>query len=150
MGEENAFCLEVAAAHPDHEAGLVMLFESAFECFPDRDYLIMSMPSTIPMKKFCSFFTRVAQRADGSFPQELYVLHKNTLLLKIKVDNACRSHEQQIRTLLSTIPNQYYIEHQFETYLQSPGDPYEAFVVVTGEQVVGFASKYQGHEKSPR
>ncbi|KAJ8916545.1 hypothetical protein NQ315_000187 [Exocentrus adspersus] len=139
LGEDSAFCLEVAAAHPDHEAGLIMLFESAFECFPDREYLVMSMPCTVPMKKLSSFFSRIAPRPDGAFPYEVFVMHKNTMLTKIKVEPARSRHEQQIRRLLATIPNQYYIQHQFEAYRQSPNNPYSAYVMLSGDQVVAFA-----------
>lgn len=141
-GEENAFCLEVAAAHPDHEVALIMLFESAFECFPDREYLIMSMPPKIPMKKLSVYFSRVPPRPDGAFPYELYVMHKNTMLSKIKVEVATFHHEQQVRRLLSTIPNQYYIQHQFEIYLQEKESIFYAYVMLSGDQVVGFTSEY--------
>lgn len=142
LGEENAFCLEVAAAHPDHETALIMLFESSFECFPGREYLVMSMPPTIPMKRLSTFFARIPPRTDGAFPYELYVMHKNTMLCTVKVDEATFIHEQQVRRLLSTIPNQYYIQHHFELYLQDVEHPYHAYVMLSGDQVVGFASKY--------
>lgn len=144
-GEGNAFCLEVAAAHPDHDAALIMLFESAFECFPDREYLVMSMPTNIPMKKLSTFFARIPPRPDGDFPYELYVMHKNTMLGTIKVEVATFQHEQQVRRLLSTIPNQYYIQHQFELYLQMSDNAFYAYVMLSGEQVVGFAGMYNFH-----
>ncbi|KAJ8967027.1 hypothetical protein NQ314_003144, partial [Rhamnusium bicolor] len=137
--EPNAFALEIAASHPDHEAGLKMLFESSFECFTDRDYCIMSVPSTVPTNNLTNYFGRVIPRSYGTFPYELYLLHRNSVLSKIDVEMATRNHEKPVKLLLSTIPNNYYIIQQFDTFLYNKESPFMAFVLTSENQVVGIA-----------
>lgn len=79
QGEPNAFALEIVAAHPDHQNSLMSLFEAAFHCFSDREYCVITIPSTVSVSKEFKYFARVARRPTGEFPHELYVMHRNSL-----------------------------------------------------------------------
>lgn len=49
FGADNAFAIELFAAETDKErAAASDLIEAAFECYPDLDYCIMTVPSTYP------------------------------------------------------------------------------------------------------
>ncbi|KAG5861828.1 hypothetical protein JTB14_024600 [Gonioctena quinquepunctata] len=85
-GEPNAFSLELAATIPEHEYGLIKLFEAAFECFPERDYCVMSLPSTNPVNKIIKYFVRAVPRPTGAFPYELYVMHKKSTMGNVNVE----------------------------------------------------------------
>ncbi|VEN42370.1 unnamed protein product [Callosobruchus maculatus] len=102
-GEPNAFCLEIAAAYPDHEVGLMQLFEAAFETFPDREYCIMAVPSTTPVNRLTKYFTRVVPRSTGVFPYELYTLHKSAVLGSVRVVAGRSKHIPAVKRLISTI-----------------------------------------------
>lgn len=56
------------------------LFQSAYDCFPDKDYCVMTVPSTIDEASLSFFFASVPPRYDGVMNQNLYIMHKNTLL----------------------------------------------------------------------
>lgn len=75
-GKEDAFALEVLVAHPDHESSKEILLESAFECFPERSYCVMCLPSIEPPKDFLKEFVRVTPRSISTFPHELFVRHR--------------------------------------------------------------------------
>lgn len=63
---------------------MLSLFESAYDCFPDKDYCVMTIPCAVDEASLSNFFANVPPRCDGVFDQNLYVMHKNTLL-----DNVC-------------------------------------------------------------
>ncbi|CAH1118654.1 unnamed protein product [Phaedon cochleariae] len=138
-GEPNAFALEIAASLPEHEYGLIKLFEACFECFPDRDYCVLSVPSTTPINKLTKYFCRVVPRSSGCFPYELYVMHKNTVLADMTVKVAGVEHEKQVKALISTIPNYPMVLQQFESSLYLPNSSYYAFVMLCQDQAVGVA-----------
>ncbi|XP_057670515.1 cilia- and flagella-associated protein 61-like isoform X2 [Diorhabda carinulata] len=136
-GEDNAFSLEIAACLPSHEYGLIMLFESAFECFPNRDYCVMAVPTTISVIKLTKYFGRVPPRCTGTFPSELYVMHKNSMLGELAVEIASKSHEKQVKQLLSTIPDSYSAIQQFEISINFPRGLYTSFVCLCDKEVIG-------------
>nr|CAI5824831.1 unnamed protein product [Callosobruchus analis] len=138
-GEPNAFCLEIAAAYPDHEVGLMQLFEAAFETFPDREYCIMAVPSTTPINRLTKFFTRIAPRSTGVFPYELYTLHKSAVLGSVRVVAGRSEHIPAVKRLISTIPNNSLAFQQFEKGIKQKYTPYLPFVFLCEEQVMGIA-----------
>ncbi|XP_076254261.1 LOW QUALITY PROTEIN: cilia- and flagella-associated protein 61-like [Rhynchophorus ferrugineus] len=138
-GKGNAFCIEVAACHYNHQYSLNLVLGAVFECFPDRDYCIMSIPSSCSLENWMYRFIRVVPRATGSFPYELYVLHKNSLLGKLECHVATREHMPEIITLLSTIPTRPIILSHFEICFEYPYSPYQCFVFLCESHVVGTA-----------
>lgn len=108
-GKVNAFALELFSMDGkiDDRYGQDYL-EAAFECFPNRDYCVMAVPSTQPFFPFLEnfvvttlyrfetyfrphndesclpirllFLQRVPLRFDKDFPMVLYVAHRSTLL----------------------------------------------------------------------
>nr|XP_023016211.1 cilia- and flagella-associated protein 61-like [Leptinotarsa decemlineata] len=139
-GEPNAFALEIAATLPEHEYGLIMLYEAAFECFPGREYCVMSIPSTTPINKLYKYFTRVIPRPTGSFPYELYVMHEKAVLGNVTVEVARREHEKQVKFLLSTIPNYLMVLQHFENCVTHPKSSFYSCVMLCEDQVVGVAT----------
>ncbi|CAH1987496.1 unnamed protein product [Acanthoscelides obtectus] len=138
-GDPNAFCLEITAAYPDHEVGLMQLFEAAFETFPDREYCIMAVPSTTPINRLTKFFTRVVPRSTGVFPYELYALHKSAVLGHVRVVAGSSKHIPAVKRLISTIPNNSFVLQEFEKSIKDPATPYLPFVFLCEEQVIGLA-----------
>ncbi|CAH1279957.1 unnamed protein product [Diabrotica balteata] len=138
-GEENAFSLEVAACLPQHQYGLIMLFEAAFECFHERDYCVMAVPSTTNIIKLTKYFGRVVPRCMGSFPSELYVMHKSTIMGEITVELASNVHEKQIKQLCSTISNGLMAVQLYENSISNTKSLYSSFVMLCDKEVVGIA-----------
>ncbi|CAG9857665.1 unnamed protein product [Phyllotreta striolata] len=138
-GEENAFVIEIAAALPNHEEGIMELFDAAFDCIPDRDYCVMAVPPTVPVNKLTRFFTRVPPRATGTFPFDLYVMHRNAMLANIEVEEVSKEHETAVKQLLTTIPNHKKVYELLQDSINEPLTPYSSFVALTDNQVIGLA-----------
>lgn len=101
-GAPNAFVIEIVAAMGEHENGaLVQLLEASFGCFPNRDYCIIGIPSTIPVFPILKYFVRVTPRPICSFQQELYVLHRNTISSTLFVREMIHSDLNGVEKLIS-------------------------------------------------
>ncbi|XP_050302065.1 cilia- and flagella-associated protein 61-like [Anthonomus grandis grandis] len=138
-GKSNAFCIEVAAAHADHELSLLSLLQAVFECFPDRDYCLICMPSISSVEPWMYPFNRVVLRSNSNFPNDLYVCHKTSLLGRLQVVLASKEHMQEVHTLLSTIPTRSIVLSHFEIFMEYQNSPYQCFVIVCEGHVVGTA-----------
>lgn len=138
-GEINAFTLELAAAHPEHEIeSLSLLLEAAFECFPDRDYCVLTLPSTCPPFPMLQHFVRVIPRPISTYPHELYVLHRNAILSNISARVAVKSDTKAIEELLSQIAKAGRVFLDFMAAVNENSD-ISAFVLLSEDRVVGLA-----------
>lgn len=52
----------------------------AFEMFPDREYLIVTQPHTVPENSLLSKFTLVEKSSENTFSHVLYLIHRDYLL----------------------------------------------------------------------
>lgn len=138
-GEVNAFTLELAAAHPYHEVeSLNLLLEAAFECFPCRDYCVLSIPSTCPPFPLLNNFTRVTPRPVSPYPQELYVVHRNVVLSNISVRVAIRTDIPAVVQLTYYMVSPEKLIENFTSAVYED-DNYRAFVLLSEDQIVGAA-----------
>lgn len=120
-GEPNAFALEIALAHPDHFPALSHLYEAAFQCFPDRDFCVMSLPFTLSNTRFryhylnyiyCIIvappvlhtFLFVPPRPQGMFPNSLYLLHRSSVVGNIFVRSSEFADMRSVKNLVAKLP----------------------------------------------
>jgi len=52
----------------------------AFELYPDRDYLIVTQPHTVPENALFAKFTLVQKKMANTFSHVLYLIHRDYLL----------------------------------------------------------------------
>ncbi|CAG2054777.1 unnamed protein product [Timema podura] len=80
-GLPNAFLVELFMMAPDQDDRLSMDFlEAAFECYPDMEYCIISLPCSYPAHPTLQHFVMATPRSGSSFEHELYVVHRNSVL----------------------------------------------------------------------
>jgi len=83
------FCMEAAV-----DSRSVDFLKYAFNLFPDRDYLIVTQPHTVPENALLSKFTLCPKNMKNTFSHVLYLIHRDYLL------------EQDIE-VTRTIPDDY-------------------------------------------
>lgn len=157
-GRGNAFSIEVAATHPDHEMGLYhvsrsganahalywprpQVLEAVFECYPDREYAVISTPTSCRSEQWMERFNRVAPRPASNHAYDLFVCHRNSLLGKLECQLAGRDHMPEVYTLLSTIPTRAIVLSHFEIFMEFDNSPYQCFVFLCEGHVVGTAGR---------
>ncbi|CAG9770000.1 unnamed protein product [Ceutorhynchus assimilis] len=139
-GKGNAFAIEVAATHPDHTSSIHYVLESVFECFPDREYCVLSTPTETPMEHWInSSFCRATPRPGSRFPNSLYICHKSSLLGCLECKVASKEHLTEVYNLLSTIPTRAIVLSHFEISMEFEKSPYQCFVFLCEGQIIGTA-----------
>ena len=69
------FCMEAAV-----DSRSIDFLKYAFNLFPDRDYLIVTQPHTVPENALLSKFTLVPKTMHNTFSHVLYLIHRDYLL----------------------------------------------------------------------
>ena len=69
------FCMEAAFDSRSQD-----FLKYAFDMFPDREYLIVTQPHTVPENSLLSKFTLVPKSAENTFSHVLYLIHRDYLL----------------------------------------------------------------------
>uniref|UniRef100_A0A1Y1KGI0 Cilia- and flagella-associated protein 61 N-terminal domain-containing protein n=2 Tax=Photinus pyralis TaxID=7054 RepID=A0A1Y1KGI0_PHOPY len=145
-GDINAFTLELAVSHPDHESETIpLLLQAAFECFPERDYCILSIPSTCPPFPLLNLFVRVAPRATSTYPHELYLLHRNSVLSTLETRQAAVPDIEEVQEFIENIP----VAHTFiDNFLAAicEEDDFESYLLTSENKIVGVAVIRQENE----
>lgn len=77
----------------------------AFNLFPDRDYLIVTQPHTVPENALLNKFTLVPKTMNNTFSHVLYLIHRDYLLEQdIEVTRTVPEDYAQIEELLFSNP----------------------------------------------
>lgn len=69
------FCMEAAVDSRSRD-----FLKYAFDLYPDRDYLIVTQPHTVPENALFSKFTLVQKKMANTFSHVLYLIHRDYLL----------------------------------------------------------------------
>lgn len=77
----------------------------AFELYPERDYLIVTQPHTVPENALLSKFTLVKKKLSNTFSHVLYLIHRDFLLEQnISMTRTEKSDFEGISELLYSMP----------------------------------------------
>lgn len=73
----NLFCIDEV-----YEARSLDFVEFAFSLFPERDYIIITQPFTVPENSLVKNFIQVPRHKNSTFEHCLYIYHKDSLFYK--------------------------------------------------------------------
>jgi len=94
------FCMEAAV-----DSRSVDFLKYAFNLFPDRDYLIVTQPHTVPENALLSKFTLVPKSMNNTFSHVLYIIHRDYLCEQdISVTRTLTTDYDNISELLFSNP----------------------------------------------
>lgn len=79
-GTENAFAITLFCMEAAFDSRSPDFLKYAFDLFPDREYLIVTQPHTVPENSLLSKFTLVPKSAENTFSHVLYIVHRDYLL----------------------------------------------------------------------
>jgi hypothetical protein len=69
------FCIELAFDSRSRD-----FLRYAFDLYPDRDYLILTQPHTVPESTLLQKFSLVNKKSSNTFQHVLYIIHRDSLL----------------------------------------------------------------------
>ena len=65
-----------------YESRSLDFVEFAFSLFPERDYIIITQPFTVPENSLVKNFIQVPRKKNSTFEHCLYIFHKDSLFSK--------------------------------------------------------------------
>jgi hypothetical protein len=100
---KNAFAMTLFCMETAFDCRSYDFLKHAFELFPDRDYLIVTMPHTIPENALLNKFNLVGKKAQNTFSHVLYIFHRDYLFEQdIYVTRTLESDIANIRELITS------------------------------------------------
>ena len=61
----------------------------AFDCFPEKDFMVITQPHHFSENALLEPFMKIQKKVDSLFPEILYILHRETLLVSLMQANYC-------------------------------------------------------------
>lgn len=139
FGEPNAFAMEICISLKKHEYCLYLLFKAAFDCFPNRDYCITSLPTSSPLCYFMKHFARVIPKPNSVFPHELYALHKNAILGQLSARVALPEDATIFNNIVKSMEKPHGAQDLFKEAVDNQLSLYKAYVFLCEGQIIGAA-----------
>lgn len=141
LGPSNAFAIQLFCIDEKYESRSCDFLQVAFECFPDRDYCIITLPHNVPEFTLIQNFLRVTPRPKSTLNHELYIFHRAGLIKEINVRYAEEKDFRDVENLVKTLKTKDFLLADLKEYLTSRKDKLgikvEAFVAEVMGQVVG-------------
>ena len=124
----NLFCIDEV-----FEARSLDFVEYAFSLFPERDYIIITQPFTVPENSLVKNFMQVPRKKNSTFEHCLYIYHKDSLFSKqLTVRRTCLNDIKKAGYLLSEAMNRKQIEKDVTDSITNPSSKYTSFTVNCG------------------
>ena len=135
---KNAFCLVLYCIDDAFDSFGIEFLESAFEQFPEREYMIITQPHTCPENSLMTFFTLVEKKPSNTFSHVLYIMHRDCLMYKkLEIRRATDKDLANSEYLLSTETNTAEIISKMKESIEIPESPYVTFAVYCLTDLVG-------------
>ena len=127
------FCIEVAFDSRSRD-----FLKYAFDLYPDRDYLILTQPLTVPESTLLQKFTLVGKKPNNTFHHVLYIFHRDSLFdSETVVRRAVVDDIEDINSLTATLDNAKMINEDVYHSLVNPDSKYQTFVSKIANTVTG-------------
>lgn len=126
--EGNAFAVEVIASKPGHEFAVRDLIRTAFQCFPKRDYCILTIPTTQMYVHFLSYFVKAVPHAEAFFQHELYICARCSMMGQLSVRPVEFEDLDVLEELLANVSKPLGIFNSILNYFYEANSKYKIFV----------------------
>lgn len=116
-GIANALAVKLFNMSKKHMLRHMDLFRDIFKSFPNREYLVITVPiGDIAQPAWLQNFVRAVPRVQSCYPRDLFLIHKVAITAKLKVRKAKERDMGQVKEFLSTIIDKQKI---YEDFIQS-------------------------------
>lgn len=79
----NAFCVKLFFIEQAFESRSTDFLMKAFDSFPDKDYIVITQPHNFSENTLLEPFIKIPKKVDSLFPEILYILHRESLLVSL-------------------------------------------------------------------
>jgi hypothetical protein len=127
------FCIEVAFDSRSRD-----FLRYAFDLYPDRDYLILTQPHTVPESTLLQKFTLVDKKPHNTFHHVLYIIHRDSLLdIETIIRRAVVDDIEDIKELTYGLDNESLINEDVYNSIVNPETKHQTFVAKIAKTITG-------------
>uniref|UniRef100_UPI00358EFF9C cilia- and flagella-associated protein 61-like n=1 Tax=Myxine glutinosa TaxID=7769 RepID=UPI00358EFF9C len=90
-GASNAFCIQLFCINPKYETRSQDFLAYVCGIFPDKEFCVMTVPPMVPELPLLQSFYNVPPRRNSTFPQDLYVFHRASLLMNFQNQSSAKA-----------------------------------------------------------
>ncbi|XP_078590142.1 cilia- and flagella-associated protein 61-like isoform X1 [Branchiostoma floridae x Branchiostoma japonicum] len=142
-GGSNAFCIHLFCIDERFEMRSQDFLPYIFSLFPDKDFVVMTVPHLVPEFPLLQNFVRVTPRVPSILAEELYVFHRAGLLKDFVVRPATSEDTPGVEGLVQSVEGREQLLKDLQQYNEARRDPdgteIQTYVGVSQQQVVGVA-----------
>ncbi|KAI8823503.1 uncharacterized protein EV422DRAFT_493768 [Fimicolochytrium jonesii] len=137
----NAFCIELFSMADSYASQAMELVRAAYKQFPDLDYCVVTVPTTMPEVPLFRQFARVYVKTGMSDQNALYLSNRFGVTDVVKVEKAAAEEAGSIDFLLDGVAGRDSIFSDYQTATQSQGSKanLNAFSITCARQIIGLA-----------
>jgi hypothetical protein len=143
-GPSNAVAVQLFCMDDQYEMRSIDLLPIVFQLFQNVDFIALTLPHFYPHYPLLSHFTRISPREGKIVSQELYILHKCSLIHTLQVRLLKSDDVPMIEDLVQSLSAERLILEDVNNYVIAERDPLSkgatpiyAFVVELLQQIVG-------------
>lgn len=89
----NCFSVKLYFIEQAFESRSTEFLLKAFDCFPDKDYMIITQPHSFSENALLEPFIKIQKKVESMFPEILYILHRESLLVILIKASYCTEED---------------------------------------------------------
>ncbi|XP_022909458.2 cilia- and flagella-associated protein 61-like isoform X1 [Onthophagus taurus] len=144
-GDPNAYSIEIIAVAKTHAFAVTLLFLASYECFPDFDYCLLSLPCNEPTPPILKKFIRAHTRRDVTMPDELYVSHKLSVMGRFSAREAYSADSCFIYELMGSHKSAKLAD-LFSKSIHAQHTSLRTYVFLCNSRIIGFSILNQEYD----
>jgi len=138
INSQNAIVINLFCIDENYESRSIDFLKYAFKLFPDREYIILTQPHTIPESSLLQPFSQIPKKQASSFDHVLYLIHKDSLLFNnLVVRRAKISDVFELKPFFSDLANKDQIEKDMFEGIKDLSSRKVVFSVFCQDMIIG-------------
>lgn len=148
-GIANALAVKMFNMNKKHMLRHMDLFREIFKPFPNREYLVITIPigGNVREPSWLQNFVRVIPRVESSYPRDLFVIHKVAITAKVRVRKAKERDIKNVKSFLSSLLDKNKI---YDDFIQSFNKPNPNIMFVSRSSKMScYVAEVKNYEGTP-
>ena len=135
---QNAIVINLFCIDENYESRSCDFLRYAFKLFPEKEYIVLTQPHTIPESTLLQLFIQIPKKQSSSFEHVLYIIHKDSLLFnRIEVRRSKLSDVFDLKPFIGDCGNKDVIEKDMIEGIKDLSSKKIVFSVFCEELIIG-------------
>lgn len=138
LTSQNAIVINLFCIDENYESRSCDFLRYAFKLFPEKEYIVLTQPHTIPESSLLQLFIPIQKKQSSSFEHVLYLIHKDSLLFNnLIVRRSKLSDVYDLKPFISECNNRDSIEKDMVEGIKDLSSKKIVFSVFCEDFIIG-------------